>query len=106
MGETLLYNAGRLRIKESDRIETTAAMIRALGGRVETGDDYMKIFGTGSLEGGTVDGAGDHRIVMSAAVAASICKGEVTVRGAEAVNKSFPTFFDVLASIDSKSQTK
>ena len=98
-GETLLYNAGRLRIKESDRIETTAAMIRSLGGRVETGDDYMKIFGSGSLEGGTVDGAGDHRIVMSAAVAASICKGEVTIKGAEAVNKSFPTFFDVLASI-------
>ena len=98
-GESLLYNAGRLRIKESDRIETTAALIRALGGKVETGDDFMKIFGSGSLDGGTVDGAGDHRIVMSAAVASVICREAVTVKGSEAVNKSFPTFFDAVAKL-------
>lgn len=98
-GESLLYNAGRLRIKESDRIETTAAVIRALGGEVETGEDYMKIFGKGSLKGGTVDGAGDHRIVMSAAVASVICEEPVTIKGVEAVNKSFPTFFDVVENV-------
>ena len=98
-GESLLCNAGRLRIKESDRIETTASMIRALGGEVETGDDYMRIFGTGRLRGGEVDGAGDHRIVMSAAVAACLCDGEVIIHGAEAVNKSFPTFFEALESV-------
>ena len=96
VGESLLYNAGRLRIKESDRIETTAAMIRALGGEVEVGQDYLKIFGKGKLTGGEVDGAGDHRIVMSAAVASVLCDREVVINGAEAVNKSFPTFFEVL----------
>ncbi len=98
-GESLLYNAGRLRIKESDRIETTAAMIRALGGNVEVGADSLKILGTGELKGGTVDGANDHRIVMSAAVAASLCRDEVKITGYEAVGKSFPDFFDVLASV-------
>lgn len=98
-GESLLYNAARLRIKESDRIETTAALIRSLGGRVEIFDDGMRIFGTGTLEGGEVDGSKDHRIVMSAAVAASICKNEVIIKGAEAVEKSYPTFFDALEKV-------
>ncbi len=98
-GESLLYNAGRLRIKESDRIETTASMIRALGGSVEVGQDYLRIFGTGSLVGGTVDGANDHRIVMSAAIASLLCKGEVEILGHEAVNKSYPEFFDVLDKV-------
>ncbi len=93
-GESLLYNAGRLRIKESDRIESTAKMIQALGGKVEAGKDFLKIFGTGGLDGGIADGAGDHRIVMSAATASLICKGEVDILGEEAVNKSFPDFFE------------
>jgi len=98
-GESLLYNAGRLRIKESDRIETTAALVRALGGNVEVGQDFMRIFGTGRLCGGTVDGAGDHRIVMSAAIASALCEKEVEILGAEAVNKSFPTFFEALERV-------
>ena len=96
---TRIYNAGRLRLKESDRIETTAAMVRALGGKVEVGQDYLKVFGKGYLDGGEVDGAGDHRIVMSAAVASLICKSEVKIKGCEAVNKSYPEFFDALDSI-------
>ena len=98
-GESLLYNAGRLRIKESDRIETTAALIRALGGSVEVGEDYMKVFGTGKLVGGEIDGAGDHRIVMSGAVAAVLCDGEVTIEGSEAVSKSYPSFFEALGAL-------
>lgn len=98
-GESLLFNAGRLRIKESDRIETTAAMIRALGGSVEVGEDYLKIFGMGSLKGGVVDGAGDHRIVMSAAIASLLCEGEVEILGHGAVAKSYPEFFEVFESV-------
>lgn len=98
-GESLLYNASRLRIKESDRIETTAAMIRALGGKAEVGRDYLKIFGCGKLSGGTVDGAGDHRIVMSAAIASLLCKGEVEIIGHEAVNKSYPEFFEAFEKV-------
>ena len=91
-GETLLYNAARLRDKESDRLAATTAMLRALGGRVEELPDALRIMGNGCLTGGTVDGAGDHRIVMAAAVAAAISTAPVTIHGAEAVRKSYPHF--------------
>ena len=93
VGETVIRGAARLRLKESDRIETTAAMLRALGGDVITTDDGLVIRGGAPLTGGVVDGAGDHRIVMSAAVAALLADGTVEIRGAEAVAKSYPEFF-------------
>lgn len=93
-GDTVITGAARLRIKESDRIATTAALLRALGGSVEEHEDGLLIHGTGHLNGGTVDGAGDHRIVMSAAVAALIADGDVTIKGIEACKKSYPAFFE------------
>lgn len=93
-GETHIRNAGRLRLKESDRIESTAAMIRALGGEVTVGADWMRIRGHKTLAGGTVDSFGDHRIAMAAAVAASLCEKEVTVLGSGCVRKSYPRFWD------------
>lgn len=101
-GESLLYNAGRLRIKESDRITATANMITSLGGSVEEGDDYLKIFGKGYLDGGSVDCAGDHRIAMSAAVASLICKNGAELSGSEAVKKSYPDFFAVFDKVRCK----
>ena len=98
-GETLLENAARLRDKESDRLATTAAMLRALGGLVEEFPDALRIRGVGRLHGGTVDGAGDHRIVMAAAVAAGISDAPVAIRGAEAVRKSYPGFFEDLKAL-------
>jgi 3-phosphoshikimate 1-carboxyvinyltransferase len=88
----------RLRIKESDRIATTAALVRALGGDIEEHEDGLTIHGTKCLTGGEVQGAGDHRIVMSAAVAALRADAPVTIIGAEAVKKSYPRFFDTLTS--------
>ena len=95
-GTTKIYNAGRLRIKESDRLQTVAAMLKALGVEAEEGEDFLVIHGAGgrSLAGGTVDGANDHRIVMSGAVAAALCSSPVTILGAQAVNKSYPGFFE------------
>lgn len=93
-GETRIRNAGRLRLKESDRIESTAALIRALGGEVTAGADWMRIRGHRTLPGGTVDSFGDHRIAMAAAVAASLCEKEVTVLGSECVRKSYPRFWE------------
>lgn len=93
-GVTEITGAARLRIKESDRIATTAALIRALGGKVEELPDGLRIHGTKHLTGGTVEGAGDHRIVMSAAVAALRADAPVTINGAEAVKKSYPLFFE------------
>ena len=93
-GTVRLANAARLRLKESDRLRTTAAMVNALGGQAEEGADFLTVHGIPQLSGGTVDGANDHRIVMAAAIAAARCAGPVTILGAEAVRKSYPTFFE------------
>ena len=93
-GDSRIYNAKRLKIKESDRLQTTTAMINALGGNVDITDDGLIIHPTGAMHGGTVDSSGDHRIAMAAAVAATRTDGDVIIRGAEAVEKSYPAFFD------------
>lgn len=89
---TRVTGAARLRLKESDRISAMAQTIRALGGNAEELPDGLVIRGT-KLKGGTVDGQNDHRVVMSAAVAATACAGPVTILGAEAVQKSYPRFW-------------
>ena len=91
---TEIVGAVRLRLKESDRIKTTVGLINSLGGKAEETDSGLVICGNGRLCGGVADGAGDHRIVMSAAIAATICGREVVINGAEAVKKSYPTFFE------------
>lgn len=83
----------RLRLKESDRVASVIAMLEALGGHAEAGDNTLHIFGTG-LVGGTVDSVNDHRIAMSAAIAAIRCIEPVTILGAQCVQKSYPKFFD------------
>ena len=98
-GETRFTGAGRLRLKESDRLETTARTLNALGGRVTETEDGLIVTGVSRLRGGTVDAAGDHRIAMAAAVASVVCQGPVTVTGAQAVEKSYPTFWTDLASL-------
>lgn len=98
-GETRIVNAGRLRLKESDRIESTAAMLRALGGRVDTLPEGMIVHGTPALAGGEVDPQGDHRIAMAAAVAACACTGPVTVHQSHCTKKSYPRFWEDLAAL-------
>ena len=100
LGETRIIHAERLRIKESDRLATTTAMLKALGADIEETEDGLLIRGKKELAGGKVDSFNDHRIAMSAAVAAGICKSEVTVKGAECTDKSFPGFWDILNSLD------
>ncbi len=92
-GIITINHAERLRLKESDRLETTVRLIRDLGGEAEELPDGLIIRGKPMLRGGTVDGCGDHRIVMAAAIAATNCAESVTIIGAEAVNKSYPGFF-------------
>lgn len=101
-GETVIYNAQRLRLKESDRIETTAAMLLSLGAEVETTADGLIIRGKPSLSGGTADSFNDHRIVMAAAVAAQKCTNAVTIVNADAVAKSYPAFFEDYNSLGGK----
>ena len=90
---TTFANAARLRIKESDRIAATRALLQSLGGAASETVDTLTVHGTGCLRGGTADGANDHRIVMAAAVAALLCQTPVTIIGAQAVQKSYPAFF-------------
>lgn len=94
-GVTEIRDIDRLRFKETDRIASAVALITSLGGRAEYADGSLKIYGTG-LTGGRVNGCGDHRTVMTAALAATVCKNEVVISDAEAVNKSFPSFFSQL----------
>lgn len=97
-GSTRFVNASRLRLKESDRIATTAAMLKSLGISADEEPDGLTVHG-GKLCGGTVDGAGDHRIVMAAAIAGTLASSPVRITGAEAVNKSYPTFFKDLTAL-------
>ena len=90
---TTVTGAARLRLKESDRLSATAGFINALGGRAEATADGLIVEGGRPIRGGRVDGAGDHRIVMAAAVLATAAEGPVTIAGAEAVAKSYPDFF-------------
>ena len=93
-GTTRLVNAGRLRLKESDRLASITQVLRALGADVEEGPDFLRIQGRDALAGGcTVDCCNDHRIAMMAAVAAARCESPVTLTGAECVAKSYPDFW-------------
>lgn len=94
-GTTRIFNAQRLRLKESDRLQSTAAMLNAIGGEISETDDGLLIRGKPFLAGGEVNSANDHRIVMAAAVAAQKSKAPVVIRNAQAIDKSFPTFFEI-----------
>ena len=83
----------RLRLKESDRVASVIAMITDLGGKAEADEATLTVYGTG-LQGGTVDSCNDHRIAMSAAIAATVCSNPVTILGAQSVNKSYPLFWE------------
>ena len=98
-GELRVTGAGELRHKESDRISALADGLRALGGHVEEMTDGFHVVGARPLRGGEADAAGDHRLAMAFAVAALGARQPSRIRNAEAVDVSYPGFFDVLASI-------
>jgi 3-phosphoshikimate 1-carboxyvinyltransferase len=98
-GETTIRDAEELRRKESDRIETVTAALRALGGEVEPTPDGMVVSGSGFLHGGAIDSHGDHRIAMLGAVAGLASRRGVTVGGMDAAAVSYPGFEADLASL-------
>ncbi|GAB2616357.1 3-phosphoshikimate 1-carboxyvinyltransferase [Novilysobacter erysipheiresistens] len=91
-GRTVVRGAAELRVKESDRIATMAAGLRALGVGIEETPDGALIEGGGAIGGGVVDSHGDHRIAMSFAVAAQVAVGEVRIGDIANVATSFPGF--------------
>jgi 3-phosphoshikimate 1-carboxyvinyltransferase len=103
-GTTTITNAAELRHKESDRIATTVAFIRAMGGRAEARADGLVVEG-GTLLGGHVDACGDHRIAMAAAVLALVCERETSIDGADGIATSFPAFARTLAALGAEIET-
>ena len=95
-GESVISGAEELRIKESDRIKTTAEMIADFGGSIMPREDGFVIRGKKKLAGGTADSFLDHRIAMSAAVALMASEKGGEIKNAECVNISFPGFFEML----------
>ena len=98
-GVTRVVDAGELRAKESDRIDSTVSLINALGGGAQEYQDGFEVLGLGWLEGGRVDSAGDHRIAMAAAVAATAATNPITIVGAEAAAVSWPRFYEALEAL-------
>jgi len=99
-GTSRVEGAGELRVKETDRIETVTASLRALGARVTATEDGLSIRGVPArLKGGSMRSHGDHRIAMLGAVAGSVSRDGVQLEGHEAVAVSFPGFFELLDSV-------
>ena len=94
-----IRNAAELRVKESDRIATTAAGLRAMGAEVDEFEDGLRVAGPGKLRGAQIDPHGDHRIAMAFAVAGLLAEGETEIKNAECVAVSFPEFFELLESV-------
>jgi len=100
-GVSHLQGASRLRHKESDRAAALAEEFGRLGARITVNGDIMEVTG-GPLSGGSVSSHGDHRIAMALAAAAVAARGPVTIEDAECVAKSYPGFFEDLASLGGK----
>lgn len=102
-GEFKIFNAGRLRLKESDRISAMEEELKKLGVEIETTEDEIKILGKRNYLGNIeVFGHKDHRIVMSLAIAGTMLEKSIIIDGAEAVEKSYPKFFQDLESLNIK----
>jgi 3-phosphoshikimate 1-carboxyvinyltransferase len=98
-GGIRIKDAAELRLKESDRLASTAVNLRAMGAEVEEFEDGLHVVGPTKLRGATIDSFGDHRIAMAFTVAALIADGETEIKGADCVAISFPEFFDLLESV-------
>lgn len=100
-GTTTFLNAGRLRIKESDRITAMETELKKLGCSISSTFDTVTISGPSKLKGGvTLAGHNDHRIVMALAILSTIAEKPITIDDAQAINKSYPGFFKDLVSCD------
>ena len=108
-GTTEIINAGRLRIKESDRLAAVTQVLTAMGAEMEEHPEGLTIVGKDRLVGGvTVDSHNDHRIAMMAAMAATRCEKAVTVTGAQSVRKSYPNFwedYEMLGGVIAREET-
>ncbi|MFW9811895.1 MAG: 3-phosphoshikimate 1-carboxyvinyltransferase [Candidatus Thorarchaeota archaeon] len=99
LGTTRIYNAGRLRIKESDRLTSIRTELNKMGARINETTDGLVIEGPTPLHGADIDSHSDHRIAMACFVAALIAEGQTIINGVECVTKSYPTFLEDMQSL-------
>lgn len=98
-GETLIKDAAELRVKETDRIASVCSMLHAFGVRAMEKEDGMRITGGGRLQSAVVDSNGDHRIAMSASIAAALASGESRIMNTDCIDTSFPNFYKILEEV-------
>ena len=102
-GETRLVNVAQARLKETDRIAVMARELRKLGADVEEREDGL-VIRQSRLRGTLVEGHGDHRVVMSLAVAGAFAEGETTITTAEAVSVTFPNYVELMQALGGRMQ--
>jgi len=95
-GTSEIYNAKRLRYKESDRLDSICTELKKMGADIVAKEDGLTINGSSALHGATIDPHNDHRIAMACAVAALGARGKTKIQNVECINKSYPQFFDDL----------
>ena len=93
-GTTHIYNAQRVRLKESDRLLAMCEDLSSCGVNISQTDDGLLIEGREALLSGKAEGFNDHRIVMSMAIAALRSTGEIVITNRESISKSYPAFFE------------
>ena len=98
-GVSHIRGCKRLRIKESDRLESISTVLNSLGANVTIVDDELEITGVSELTGGICSSFNDHRIAMSLAIASQRCTDKLIITDAECVAKSYPTFFEDFRSL-------
>jgi 3-phosphoshikimate 1-carboxyvinyltransferase len=101
----VIEGTGRLTHKESNRALTLQQEFGKMGVQIKLQDDLMLIEGNSRLRGGEVSSHNDHRIAMAIAIAALKADKEMIVTGAEAVNKSYPQFWEHIKTLGAKVQT-
>ena len=101
-GDTRIAGVERLRLKESDRVVSVLALLKALGVEAHEQGGVMTIRGRGGFTGGTVDAFGDHRIAMALASITPKLTGSLTIEGAESVKKSYPRFWEDFRKVGGK----
>jgi 3-phosphoshikimate 1-carboxyvinyltransferase len=103
LGRSELTGLGRLKLKESDRLKAMAEGLRRMGARIQVDDSTCTIEG-GPIKGAIIDPHGDHRIAMSFAVLGTLAEGETIINDQDCVNKSYPGFWDDLASLGAETR--
>ncbi|HCW03273.1 MAG TPA: 3-phosphoshikimate 1-carboxyvinyltransferase [Clostridium sp.] len=98
-GQTVIYNAARLRIKECDRLQAVTTELNALGANIIEKEDSLIINGVKSLKGGKVKSWNDHRIAMSMTIASLVCENPVIIEDYKAIDKSYPDFYEDFISL-------